>query len=170
MQNFGRKADFLQLEFDSNELMLYTSINTVEEVHQRVLQLWLLLLLSYFGKIGGFTLMKNFLERNVNETTKITDFIDWLRPFASCALLLKPALITETFGPTIQMAITRLEHIDDKELKCEIVKSDLNESPYVELAKVLQSLVLVNPEMIHLGRQMQFFSLRYILRYKHFCL
>ncbi|MCP9265238.1 Bm2, isoform a [Dirofilaria immitis] len=164
MQNFGRKADFLQMEFDPHELMRYTSINAVEEVYQRVLQLWLLLLLSYFGKIGGFTLMKNFLEKNVNEATKITDFIDWLRPFASCSLLLKPAIITETFGPTIQMAITRLEHMDDRELKCETVKGDLSESPYVELAKVLQSLLLVNPEMIHLGRQMQFFSLRYILR------
>ncbi|KAL3990716.1 Ubiquitin carboxyl-terminal hydrolase family protein [Acanthocheilonema viteae] len=164
MQNFGRKADFLQMEFDPNELIRYTSINTVDEVYQRVLQLWLLLLLSYFGKIGGFTLMKNFLERNVNETTKITDFIDWLRPFASCSLLLKPALITETFGPTIQVAVARLEHMDDKELKCETVKGDLNESPYIELAKVLQSLLLINPEMTHLGRQMQFFSLRYILR------
>ncbi|CAG9536041.1 unnamed protein product [Cercopithifilaria johnstoni] len=164
MQNFGRKADFLQMEFDPNELIRYTSINTVDEVYQRVLQLWLLLLLSYFGKIGGFTLMKNFLEKNVHETTKITDFIDWLRPFASCSLLLKPTLITETFGPTIQVALARLEHMDDKELKCETIKGDLNESPYVELAKILQSLLLINPEMIHLGRQMQFFSLRYILR------
>uniref|UniRef100_A0A0R3RYZ8 USP domain-containing protein n=1 Tax=Elaeophora elaphi TaxID=1147741 RepID=A0A0R3RYZ8_9BILA len=164
MQNFGRKADFLQMEFDPNELLRYTSINTVDEVYQRVLQLWLLLLLSYFGKIGGFTLMRNFLTRNVDETTKITDFIDWLRPFASCSLLLKPALIAETFGPTIQVAVARLEHIDDKELKCETVKGDLNESPYVELAKVLQSLLLVNPDMICLGQQMQFFSLRYILR------
>ncbi|VIO89329.1 Uncharacterized protein BM_BM2 [Brugia malayi] len=164
MQNYGRKADFLEMEFDPSELMRYTSINTVEEVYQRVLQLWLLLLLTYFGKIGGFTLMKNFLERNVNETTKITDFIDWLRPFASCSLLLKPSIIIETFGPTIQIAVARLEHMDDKELKCETVKGDLNESPYVELAKVLQSLLLINPEMIHLGRQMPFFSLRYILR------
>ncbi|VDK83254.1 unnamed protein product [Litomosoides sigmodontis] len=164
MQNFGCKADFLQMEFDPSELLRYTSINTVDEVYQRVLQLWLLLLLSYFGKIGGFTLMKSFLATNVNETTEITDFIDWLRPFASCSLLLKPALITETFGPTIQVAVARLENMDDKELKCETVKGDLNESPYVELAKVLQSLLLINPEMIHLGRQMQFFSLRYILR------
>lgn len=56
--------------------------------------------------------------------------------------------------------------MSDKELKCENVKGDLNDSPHVELAKVLQNLALINSETVHLGQQMQFFTLRYILRYK----
>lgn len=45
------------------------------------------------------------------------------------------------------------------------MKGDLNESEHMELAKVLQNLLLINPDMKDLARQMQFFSLRYILRY-----
>lgn len=34
MQNFGRKANFLQMGFDPNEMLLYTSVKSVEEVYQ----------------------------------------------------------------------------------------------------------------------------------------
>lgn len=81
--------------------MLFYVIIYINESLQRVLQLWLLLLLNYFGSLGGFTLMKKFLDKNVAEKTEISEFIDWLRPFAACSLLLKPSLVTETFGSAI---------------------------------------------------------------------
>ncbi|VDM98577.1 unnamed protein product [Thelazia callipaeda] len=174
MQNFGRKAQFLQMQFDPSDLILYTSINSVDEVNQaffckrrdfqKVLQLWLLLLLNYFGRIGGFSLMKSFLEKNVNHDTKITDLIMWCRPFSSCLSLLKPTVVFETFGFVIQKVLTQLEQINDEELKCETVKNDFNESPYIDLIRIFLTLTRTNPEMASLRRQTQFFSLRYILR------
>uniref|UniRef100_A0A183EX54 Zf-AD domain-containing protein n=1 Tax=Gongylonema pulchrum TaxID=637853 RepID=A0A183EX54_9BILA len=103
-QNLGRKLEYLHVEYNTADLLRYTCLNCVEDMQQRVLHFWLLLLLSYFGSIDGFALMKKFLAKNVTEKTKLSELTIWLRPFATCTVMLKPALLAETFGPTLVSA------------------------------------------------------------------
>lgn len=64
-------------------------------------QVWLLLLLNRFGRLDGFELIKAFLKENVNEETNAAQLIEWMRPVASCAQVLKPELISDVFHHTI---------------------------------------------------------------------
>uniref|UniRef100_A0A0M3IQY4 Ubiquitinyl hydrolase 1 n=1 Tax=Ascaris lumbricoides TaxID=6252 RepID=A0A0M3IQY4_ASCLU len=127
-------------------------------------QVWLLLLLNRFGRLDGFELIKAFLKENVNEETNAAQLIEWMRPVASCAQVLKPELISDVFHHTITIALDRLRKLSNSDLKCEQVKGDLRESLMIELPRVIEALVVPNPTLLPIGKEMFFFVLRYILR------
>lgn len=62
------------------------------------------------------------------------------------------------------IALDRLRKLSNSDLKCEQVKGDLRESLMIELPRVIEALVVPNPTLLPIGKEMFFFVLRYILR------
>ncbi|VDM41159.1 unnamed protein product [Toxocara canis] len=125
---------------------------------------WLFLLLNRFGKMGGFELIKAFLKGNVTKETSALHLIEWLRPVASCAQVLKPELVSDVCQHAVKIALDSLRGLSDEDLKCEQVKGDLRESLMIELPRVVEALLVPNPATLSAGKEMFFFILRYILR------
>ncbi|VDD91463.1 unnamed protein product [Enterobius vermicularis] len=122
---------------------------------------WLRLLLFRFGVMEGFKLVKLFFEKNVDEKVPDTAIIEWLSPFASCASLLKPEIVAETFHHVLEVSLRRLRLIDIKSLKCETVKGDLRDSLYMALPRLLHMFFVVNPVTATEAKELAFFELKY---------
>uniref|UniRef100_F1KPN6 ubiquitinyl hydrolase 1 n=1 Tax=Ascaris suum TaxID=6253 RepID=F1KPN6_ASCSU len=161
--NKNRPIDMLQSDVDPADLQRFTLSVDDERIHSHH-GVWLLLLLNRFGRLDGFELIKAFLKENVNEETNAAQLIEWMRPVASCAQVLKPELISDVFQHTITIALDRLRKLSNSDLKCEQVKGDLRESLMIELPRVIEALVVPNPTLLPIGKEMFFFVLRYILR------
>uniref|UniRef100_A0A0N5A8R0 Ubiquitinyl hydrolase 1 n=1 Tax=Syphacia muris TaxID=451379 RepID=A0A0N5A8R0_9BILA len=128
-------------------------------------KVWLRLLLIRFSSMGGFELMKLFFENNVGKDTPFTSIIEWLSPFTSCVSFLKPEFINDIFRHVLDVSLNRLRQLDVETFKCETVKGDLHDSPYMELPILLQMFFALIPSSVAEAKELTFFCLKYVLRY-----
>lgn len=70
---------------------------------------------------------------------------------------------------TFQKALAeKLKLVKDEDLKCELVKTDLQENPCLESSKIVRHLLANQPNQVEIVHAMEYFRLRFILRCANF--
>ncbi|CAH3106557.1 unnamed protein product [Porites lobata] len=122
---------------------------------------WLVDLVNRFGNLGGFSILQERICSG--ESLSVPLLAALLRPFGSCAEVLTPGTVEKYFLPVIDFVPKFLESLTDDELKKE-AKNEVKNDALSSIIKALKSLASRLTSREDIGKQLETFKLKMILR------